>query len=914
MPDVMSTVNDLKSLPDQALQMELTRPSGAVPAYLVLAEAQRRQTMRQAAQADRNRQPVGSVYDDVIRDMMARQPPPGVAPAGATPPPAGPPAAPPTPQNFRPAAGMAAGGEVEDDEEDDDGGMVEMPRFDLKQAVADTARRHNLDPADLWGVVKTESGGNPNAIGPKTKRGQAAGLMQLMPGTAQQYGVTDRMDPQQSLEGGASYLRDLYRMFGDWDLARAAYNAGPGNVKKYRGVPPFSETRKYIERADNFASQFQGAKPGLIDADAAIGPPAKMRPDEMNLPAAAAAKAVQSESPKASETSGLASLEPPAAGAPAAAPESPDELRDIFPRMGLPAAAPAVAAASKAPKDPYSPENLKDLYNAQNDMRALPVQQNDRERAIQNMIDQWYAEAQKRKKPTIWDYMANFGMGMASTPSRNWAQSIAGGAVGMIKGINEQQEDARKQQLEAMGIDLKLDDQMRSQQQKQIDNAKDMAKTQQTAYSQAAAHEETLKQHTMQELLRGRTEIQYQPVSAGVPPGYEVVTPDLLNPSMQYVAAPMRIKLDPVQHAKLLPFLPGRQVGDMVPYAEFKQAQVEAAKAAQKPAGSGIKLTGADALIALSLHLDPLNMTPEGAKQVLDVKNKADITNLADLDPKLIQASTQLQPGQRNEALLASLQPGEQSLVRNLANYQAVLPTGSAQREPTIRRALNLASLYDPTFNAANYDARRKMLTDYTTPGGAAGKSIAAMGTVSDHLERWEQNAKALANYGGWLTPLNAPKNWLAEMKGDPRVKPVLADQEAVGNELMRAWRQVGAGSEKDIENWKRVLGPNSSPAEQAAVVKEMYGLINGKLKQLKEQFETGMGRPWDFHMLNPEVKKRMAAHGVDVSDLEPGATYGAGEDISKLPVVSSKAEYDALPVGARYVYKGETKGRTKKQ
>ena len=120
MPDVMSTINDLKSLPDQALQMELTRPSGAVPAYLVLAEAQRRATMRQAAQADRSRQPVGSVYDDVIRDMMARQPPPGIAPAGMTPVGSAPPAAPPMPQNFRPAVGMAEGGEVDDDGEQDD--------------------------------------------------------------------------------------------------------------------------------------------------------------------------------------------------------------------------------------------------------------------------------------------------------------------------------------------------------------------------------------------------------------------------------------------------------------------------------------------------------------------------------------------------------------------------------------------------------------------------------------------------------------------------------------------------------------------------------------------------------------------------------------------------------------------------
>lgn len=614
MPDVMSTVNDLKSLPDQALQVELARPSGAVPAYLVLAEAQRRQTMRQAATADRNKQPVGSVYDDVIKDMMARQPPPGVAPAGATPPPSGPPAAPPTPQNFRPATGMAEGGEV-DDEDGSDSDMVEMPRFNLQQAVADTARRHNLDPADLYGVVQTESGGDPKAVGPKTKHGQAAGLMQLMPDVARKYGVDDRMNPQQSLDGGASYLHDLYTMFGDWDLARAAYNAGPGNVQKYGGIPPFKETQNYIARADNFAQQFKGAQPGIVP----IAEPDKPGPDD--VPAAAAAtKAVQSESPMAAETSGLASLDLanlPATSSrgfvlPPAYTAQPDNT---------PAPAPAAPVAARPPKDPYSSENLKNLYDAQNDMRALPVQQNDRERAIQNMIDQWYAEAQKRKKPTIWDYMANFGAGMASTPSRNWAQSIAGGVVGMGKGLAQQQEDARKQQLEAMGIDLKLDDQMRTQQQKQIDNAKDMAKTQETAYNQALVHDEAQKQRTMQELLKGRSEVQYQRVSDGVPPGYEVVTPDLLNPSMQYVAAPMRIKLDAVQHAKLLPFLPGYKPGDMVPYAEFKQAGIEAAKAAlpKAPTAESQKLIYQTALGKLERERSAAGQPPINAADLPSV-------------------------------------------------------------------------------------------------------------------------------------------------------------------------------------------------------------------------------------------------------------------------------------------------------
>ena len=76
MPDVTATVNDLEGASDQALQSELMNPSGAAPAYLVLSRgAKRRQLMRQSAVTEQNKQPIGSVYDDVIRSMMARQPP-----------------------------------------------------------------------------------------------------------------------------------------------------------------------------------------------------------------------------------------------------------------------------------------------------------------------------------------------------------------------------------------------------------------------------------------------------------------------------------------------------------------------------------------------------------------------------------------------------------------------------------------------------------------------------------------------------------------------------------------------------------------------------------------------------------------------------------------------------------------------
>ena len=104
------------------------------------------------------------------------------------------------------------------------------------------ARQHGV-PEDLFlRLVQQESGWNPTA---KSHAG-ALGLAQLMPATARALRV-DPHDPAQNLEGGARYLKTQYRTFGSWRLALAAYNAGPGAVKKYNGVPPYKETRNYVK-------------------------------------------------------------------------------------------------------------------------------------------------------------------------------------------------------------------------------------------------------------------------------------------------------------------------------------------------------------------------------------------------------------------------------------------------------------------------------------------------------------------------------------------------------------------------------------------------------------------------------------------------------------------------------------------
>lgn len=126
---------------------------------------------------------------------------------------------------------------------------------EYEQIIKACAEKYGVSASLIKAVIHAESGYNPNAVSHKG----ASGLMQLMPGTAKSLKVGNSFDPKDNVEGGVKYLRFLLDTFrGDVSLALAAYNAGLNKVARFGGIPPYTETRTYVNRVLSYMQSYQG--------------------------------------------------------------------------------------------------------------------------------------------------------------------------------------------------------------------------------------------------------------------------------------------------------------------------------------------------------------------------------------------------------------------------------------------------------------------------------------------------------------------------------------------------------------------------------------------------------------------------------------------------------------------------------
>jgi hypothetical protein len=228
--------------------------------------------------------------------------------------------------------------------------------------------------------------------------------------------------------------------------------------------------------------------------------------------------------------------------------------------------------------------------------------------------------------------------------------------------------------------------------------------------------------------------------------------------------------------------------------------------------------------------------------------------------------------GQRNEAALQGVSAGDAAIIKQLAEYKIPLPSGMALRTPYWQNILGRVAVYEPTFDATQYNVRMGVKRDFTS--GNASKTALSLNTAIGHLESLAKAGDELNNSS--LTPINSVINRIQPLYGDPRMKKLNTTINAVSGELATVFKNT-SGTDQEIKSWKEQFSGYDSPQQiKEGGVNQAIELIGSRLAALRNKYEQGLGKPIDFQILSPKSRRILKGLGADVDALDPGGMTAA--------------------------------------
>lgn len=231
--------------------------------------------------------------------------------------------------------------------------------------------------------------------------------------------------------------------------------------------------------------------------------------------------------------------------------------------------------------------------------------------------------------------------------------------------------------------------------------------------------------------------------------------------------------------------------------------------------------------------------------------------------------------GADRETVLASVDPITRANVEGVLNYQ-VNPQTFSNRGGHRERIIGLARLIDPSYDQTQYATRAGLRKDFTSGKGAA--NIRSINTLVDHLSKMQEAGNALQN--GDVQLWNKIANAGLSATGDPRVTRFMMAANAVETELATVFKNTGA-TDQEIKAWREQLNASMSPSQIAGAIQQAVALMGGRLGAISEQWESGMGKPRDFRILQPKAQRILEQMGFDPSELDSAAVYAHGIDPS---------------------------------